>query len=122
MPILWYTNSMKQTIALKLEATPEQFAALLETMEAFNTACNIVGEVAFEKRTANKLVVQPFVYRELRDRFGLSSQMAVLCVCKGCDAFKSARSLHRERVKARTIENAKRAAQGREPLPPIPDL
>lgn len=113
---------MKQTVALKLETTPEQFDALIETMEAFNAGCNIVGALAFEKRSANKIALQPFVYGQLREMFGLSSQMAVRCIAKGCDAYKSARALHKERVHARTAENAKRLAKGEIPLPDIPAL
>lgn len=79
---------MKQTIALKLETTPEQFNALIETVEAFNAGCNYVAEVAFEKHSANKIAIQPFVYAELRTRFGLSSQMAVRCIAKACEAYK----------------------------------
>jgi IS605 OrfB family transposase len=79
---------MKQTIALKLETTPEQFDALVETMVAFNAGCNHVAEVAFEKHSANKIALQPFVYADLRSRFGLSSQMAVRCIGKACEAYK----------------------------------
>ena len=32
---MWNNIHMKQTIALKLETTPEQFHALLKTVEAF---------------------------------------------------------------------------------------
>jgi putative transposase len=113
---------MKQTIALKLETTPEQFDALLETMEAFNAGCDYVAAFAFEQNSANKIAIQPFVYSELRSRFGLSSQMAVRCIAKACEAFKSARSLHRERVKTRAKQNDKRTKEGKALLPPIPDL
>jgi putative transposase len=90
---MWYTIYMKQTIALKLETTQEQFDALLETMEAFNAGCNRVAEVAFEKHSANKIALQPFVYPELRERFGLSSQMAVRCIGKACEAYKRDKSI-----------------------------
>jgi putative transposase len=79
---------MKQTIALKLETTPEQFHALLETMEAFNAACDYVAGVAFEKHSANKIALQPFVYGHLRKEFKLFSQMACLCISKACEAYK----------------------------------
>src|SRR5450432_763808 len=87
-----YNVYMKQTIALKLETTQEQFDALLETMEAFNAGCNRVAEVAFEKHSANKIALQPFVYPELRERFGLYSQMAIRAIGKACDAYKRDKS------------------------------
>lgn len=43
---------MKLTLMVKLQPTPEQAAALLETMERFNAACNAVAEVAFREQTA----------------------------------------------------------------------
>lgn len=36
------------TLMVKLQPTPDQVAALLETMERFNAACNAVAEVAFQ--------------------------------------------------------------------------
>ena len=84
---------MKQTIALKLETTQEQFDALLETMHAFNAGCNRVAELAFERQFADKIAIQPFVYGELRERFALSSQMAVRCIGKTCEAYKRDRTI-----------------------------
>ena len=88
-----HTIHMKQTIALKLQTTQEQFDALLETMEAFNADCNRVAELAFERQSANKIAIQPFVYAELRSRFKLSSQMAVRAIGKACEAYKRDKSV-----------------------------
>ena len=79
---------MKQTIAVKLEPTAEQAASLIETIQAFNRGCNYVASVAFEKRQANKIALQPFVYGPLRADFGLSSQMAIRCIAKTVEAYK----------------------------------
>lgn len=89
----WYNVGMKQTIALKLEPTPEQFDALLQTVEAFNAGCNYVAEVAFQERSASKVGLQPLVYSELRARFGLSSQMAIRAISKACEAYKRDRNI-----------------------------
>ena len=77
-----------------MDPTTEQYDALLETMEAFNRGCQFVIDVAFEMRTANKIRLQPFVYGELRARFGLSSQMAVRCISKACEAYKRDKRKH----------------------------
>ena len=79
---------MKQTIAVKLEPTEQQAASLIETMTAFNRGCDYVAEVAFKKRQANKIAIQPFVYGSLRADFGLSSQMAIRCIAKAIEAYK----------------------------------
>ena len=84
---------MKQTIALKLEPSQEQAKSMLETMEAFNAAADFVAKVAFEKKIANKVVLQPFVYREIRDTFGLSSQLAIRAIAKAIEAYKRDKSI-----------------------------
>jgi predicted transposase len=68
---------MMQTLKVKVETAPEQAKALLDTMHQFNAACNYVADVAFQMHTANKIKLQPIVYRDLREKFGISSQMAV---------------------------------------------
>lgn len=79
---------MKQTIVVKLETTTEQSLLLRETVQAFNRGCDYVAAVAFEKRQANKIAIQPFVYGTLRSEYGLSSQMAIRCIAKAIEAFK----------------------------------
>ena len=79
---------MKQTIAVKLEPAEQQAASLRETMQAFNLGCDYVAKVAFERRQANKIAVQPFVYGSLRADFGLSAQMAIRCIAKAIEAYK----------------------------------
>lgn len=77
---------------VKLRPTSEQSAALLETMERFNAACNAVAEVAFRERSANKIRLQKIVYRDIRERFRLPAQMAVRVISKVCEAYKRDRS------------------------------
>ena len=49
---------MKRVIQIKLLPTPEQAAALEETMRRFNAACNWVAERAFERQLANSYALQ----------------------------------------------------------------
>jgi IS605 OrfB family transposase len=79
---------VKQVIVLKLDPTPEQHAALLATLEAFNAAANFVASAAFEQHTASKFALQKQVYRRLREEFGLSAQMAIRAIAKACEAYK----------------------------------
>jgi putative transposase len=81
---------MLVTESLKLAPSPEQADALLATIRACNAAASRAAEVAFEHKMANKIRLQPLVYGELRERFGLSSQMAVRAISKACEAYKSA--------------------------------
>src|SRR5579875_117782 len=85
---------MKQTLVLRLETNEDQQRALQETIEAFNGACQHVADVAYTYRIANKLALQPLVYQELRNRYGLSSQMAVRAISKACEAYKADKRVH----------------------------
>lgn len=73
---------------LKLAPDAGQAQRLRATMVACNAAADRVAEIAFEHKTANKIRLQPLVYHELRERFGLSSQMAVRAISKACEAYK----------------------------------
>ena len=85
---------MKQVIVIKLEPSQEQYQALLRTVEAFNLGCQYAADVAYEKRLANKIALQPFVYGTLRSEFGLSSQMAIRAIAKAVEAYKRDRRIH----------------------------
>lgn len=63
-------------------------------MEAFNHACQYVADVAYEQRCANKIGLQPLVYNVMRERYNLSSQMAVRGISKACEAYKKDKRVH----------------------------
>ncbi len=71
---------MKQTLLVKLAPTSEQYASLLCTLEAFNAACNVIADVAFAEHSADKIALQKLVYYDVRQQFGLSSQMAIRAI------------------------------------------
>src|SRR3989442_4224425 len=84
---------MKQTMLLKLTPTEEQHHALLETMHAFNAACNYVASVAFAEKTANKFELQKVVYSELRRTYKLAAQLAIRAISKASEAYKRDKSI-----------------------------
>jgi len=71
---------------------PEQVAALLATLERVNAACNWLAERAFELKSADKYRLHGLHYRDLREKFGLSSQMAVRVISKVVEAYKRDRT------------------------------
>ncbi|WIG59026.1 MAG: Mobile element protein [Ktedonobacterales bacterium] len=79
---------MKQTLLVKLAPTADQHAALLRTLEAFNAACNAIAATAFSEQCANKVELQKLVYYDIRERFGLSSQMTIRAISKVSEAYK----------------------------------
>lgn len=86
---MWHTSHIvKLTAKIKLQPTPEQRAALLKTLETANDACNYAGQQAWDARTFAQYPLHRIVYRELRERFGLSAQVTVRAIGKVCDAYK----------------------------------
>ncbi|MGI8587473.1 MAG: RNA-guided endonuclease InsQ/TnpB family protein [Chloroflexia bacterium] len=79
---------MKLTMLLKLLPTPQQDAALLVTIERFNAACDYIAARAWDSQTFNKVKLQTLVYRDVRERYSLSAQMAVRAVGKVGDSYK----------------------------------
>lgn len=84
---------MNLTLMIKLLPTTEQYQSLLETMERFNAACNVIAEAAFAEHTANKVRLQKLVYSRIREEFGSSAQMKVRAIAKTCEAYKRDKSI-----------------------------
>jgi len=84
---------MKQTMLLKLAPTTEQAKALLDTMHAFNGACDYIAEQAFESQVANKFELQKMTYGELRTTYHLPAQLAIRAISKTTDVYKRDKSI-----------------------------
>lgn len=68
---------------------------LLQTLERANAACNWISEQAWAKRVFSQFAIHALVYHEARERFGLSSQMAIRCIAKVADAYKAGKKKQR---------------------------
>ncbi|AFV23452.1 IS605 OrfB family transposase [Methanolobus psychrophilus R15] len=79
---------MLLTIKSKLVTTPEQHDQLLRTMESFNKACNYISKFAHNKRVFSKFKLQKHLYYEIREKFSLSSQLAVRAFAKVAESYK----------------------------------
>lgn len=79
---------MKLVANLKLLPTPEQHAALLETLQAANRACTWLAKEAWEHQTFGQFALHKLTYARCRAQFGLAAQMAVRCIAKVADAYK----------------------------------
>jgi IS605 OrfB family transposase len=67
------------TIVCKINHTPEQVAKIEVTLQAFADACNYINEVVEPKITHN-VTIQNQVYGEVRERFGLASNLAIRAI------------------------------------------
>jgi putative transposase len=79
---------MIRTLTASLRPTPEQAKALLNTMEAFNAACNYASMAAWESRTFRNYDLRKLCYYDVRARFGLTAQLAQHAIKKVADAYK----------------------------------
>jgi putative transposase len=86
--VFGYTRNMKLTLQLQLLPKPDQKAVLLATMERFNEAATFAAKVGFEAKVYGQVTLHRLAYREIREKFGLSSQMAVRAIAKAVETFQ----------------------------------
>jgi IS605 OrfB family transposase len=84
---------MKLTLQLQLLPAADQRAQLLETMERFNAAASFAAAVGFEHKVYGQVSIHGLCYREIRERFGLTSQMAVRAIAKAVECFQRDKSI-----------------------------
>jgi len=91
-----YITGMILTLKLKLQTNENQKKQLLETMEAFNAACNYNSDVAHEKRVMDQIGLHKLCYYKVREKFGLSAQMAIRAIGKVKEAYKRDKKKHHQ--------------------------
>ncbi len=79
---------MLLTTSIKLITTSEQKAKLLKSMYKFNVACNWVSQFCFYNKLFSRSKVHKNIYKELREKFDLPSQIAVRIIGRVCDSYK----------------------------------
>jgi IS605 OrfB family transposase len=84
---------MKLVVQTQLLPARAQAAKLRTVVERFNAAANHAAGVAFENQTANVYTLRKLCYVEIREQFGLSSQMAQLAIKAARDAYCRDRSI-----------------------------
>lgn len=87
---------MKLVVNLKLLPTPYQHRALLQTLESANAACNFASGVAWENQTFGQFKLHKLTYRDIRDQFSLTAQVAVRVIAKVADGYKLNQKVQRD--------------------------
>ena len=77
-------------LTLQTQLLPDQptAAKLRVTVERFNEAASWLAGIAFERKLANKFLLQKLCYVELRERFGLPADTAIRCISQVCEAYR----------------------------------
>lgn len=83
-----------RTVICKLAPTPEQASEIDATLKAFAAACDFAADVARRIGSTNKVKVQKESYREIRERFGLSANLAIRAIARACAALKVPAKMH----------------------------
>jgi IS605 OrfB family transposase len=61
---------------------------LLDTMKAFNDACNHIAVICFKEQSTSKFAIQKLIYYQVREKFNLSAQLTIRAIAKTCEAYK----------------------------------
>jgi len=78
---------MKLTLQMQLLPDTERKPVLLATMERYNEAATFAAKLGFEHGVFSQQSIHKLAYREIRERFGLSAQMAVRAIGKAVECF-----------------------------------
>jgi IS605 OrfB family transposase len=84
---------MKLTMRIRLMPDAEQAASLKAMTERFNAAADWIAGELFARKLSNRIEAQRLLYREIRERFGLSSQTAILAIRRACEACRRDKSI-----------------------------
>jgi putative transposase len=76
------------SVKIKLLPDTDQHRKLQDTMKRFNQACDYISALAFEEKSFNKLKIHKLCYYDVREKFGLSSQMVVRAIGKVAESYK----------------------------------
>ena len=102
---------MKLTARIKLETQPDSHAALLETMQVFNAACNFVSSFAFEHNVFSKHNLQDRLYEEIKARFDLPTQLICQVIHRVADAYRTSKTALKKRIAKYWALSEKKRAQ-----------
>ena len=93
---------MEQTITAKLQilVNPSDKQILCDTMRAYSDACNYVSEHIYKTHNLSRYSVQENTYYQVREIYGLRSQMAVSCVRTVIAKYKTILENQKEWIKS----------------------
>lgn len=86
---------MRLVADLKLKPQADQSSALMATLECANEAAEWLSGLAWQRRVFRRYDLHAIAYFKLRERFGLSAQMAVRVISKVADSYRLDRATRR---------------------------
>lgn len=112
-------DSLTLSIKLKLSANYEQKALLLRTMDSYRDAMNYVSRYAFTQldKRANKRKLNDLLYRELRIRYNLPSQLAQSAIRRVASTYQGEWTKIKQNAEHRKLGYTKKYYHGLEKAP-----
>jgi len=83
---------MKLTLQIQVLPNGEEKQRLLLTLEKANEAATFAARRGFESKVYSPPSIQKIAYREIREKYGLSAQMAVRAIGKAAEALSKNKS------------------------------
>jgi IS605 OrfB family transposase len=80
---------MKLAVKVKLLTNNNEREQLLQVMTAVNRAASWISKIAFDNKTFGQVNLHKLVYYEIKQRFNLSSQLAIRAIGKVVDTYKN---------------------------------
>jgi IS605 OrfB family transposase len=80
--------ALKLIAQVKLQTTPEQHKALMDTILRSNECANALSSWAWESQTFRQYDLHKAKYFELKEQFGLGAQVTIRCISKVSDSYK----------------------------------
>ena len=80
---------MKLIANIKLLPTPQQESLLRQTLERCNQACNYLSARASESGKLRQFDLHKLAYHDTRGMYDVAAQVAVRCISKVADAYKT---------------------------------
>ena len=111
---------MKTTLSakLKLNATPEQFAQLRAVQLAYRDALNYASQYSFAHgKMSNQQKLQKAIYKEVRQKYKLSSQLACNVPRQVGATYKGLWTKLRQNTEARRLGRTKKRYKGLDQAP-----
>lgn len=86
--IFYIAMKLTKTVSCKLDTTAEQFEALRATFDSFADACDYVLKVSKENHTTNKVKLQHLCYRDIREKYSLTANLAIRAIARVAESSK----------------------------------
>jgi len=80
---------MKLTTLVKLQPSPEEHAALVQTLRMCNATCDRISRIAFEHKTFRKFDLHHLTYHNMRAETELAAGHVVCAIAKVANAYKA---------------------------------